>query len=210
MEQLLHRVNNIINICWESFSAKVGGGLIEVNKEASMQLHFAYLLKNTIDLAIHHRDENISIELETGIDVNGRLREADIVVAVTKAGLTQKLPIEMKCYKTRASSGGLRGAHDLFRYGVYEDLQLLESYCHNANYIQGIQLTMADSRVFGFPDSTKGKSWDYNTANGTTITNGISIDTPIGGKEVSVTLTKSYAFNWREINGFYFLMLRGS
>lgn len=210
MEQLLSRVNNIINACWESFSAKVGGGLIDINKEASMQLNFAYLLKNTIDLAIHHDDENIRIELETGIPVNGRLREADIIIEITKGDIIQNLPIEMKCYKTRASSGGLRGAHDLFRYGIYEDMQLLESYCNNLNYIQGIQLTMTDCRVFGFPDSTKGKSWDYNTSNRTAINNGINLVTPIGGKEVSVTLTKSYLFNWTEINEFYFLMLRGN
>jgi hypothetical protein len=209
MEELISRVQDVINNCWESFSAKVGGGLIEVNKEASMQLHFAYLLKNTIDLAKHHEDENIKIELETGIRVNGRLREADLVIEVTKGSIKQHIPIEMKCYKTKTASDGLRGAHDLFRYGIYEDLQLLELYTQNPNYLQGIQLTMTNSKIFGFPNSTKGKSWDYNTASGTIINNGININTPIGGKEVSITLAKNYIFNWTEINGFYFLMLQG-
>ena len=61
MEDLLNRVKNIIDLCWESFSAKVGGGLINVNKEASMQLNFAYILKNSIDLIIHHQIPNIVI-----------------------------------------------------------------------------------------------------------------------------------------------------
>ncbi len=210
MEQFLGRINNIINTCWDSFSAKVGGGLIDINKEASMQLNFAYLLKNTIDLAIHHEDETIKIELETGIAVNGQLREADIVIEITKGEIIRCLPIELKCYKEQSSSGGKRGAQDLFRYDVYDDIQLLENYSNIPNYIQGIQLTMTDYRVFGFPNRTTGKSWDYNTAHGTQITNGVTITTPMANRASSIILTKSYLFNWREINGFYFLMLRGS
>lgn len=212
MEQLLSRVNNIINTCWESFSAKVGGGLIIVNKEASMQLHFAYLLKNTIDLAIHHSDESITIELETGIEVNGRLREADLVVHLIKAEVEIFLPIEMKCYKNRTSTNKLRGAQDLFRHSVYEDLVLLESYAQNSNYIQGIQLTMTDSRLFGFPENTNTKSWAFNTSNGFVIENGTILDVPMGDTKgiVNITLTKNYMFNWTEIYGYCFLMLRGS
>ncbi|MBK6833808.1 MAG: hypothetical protein IPG89_05845 [Bacteroidetes bacterium] len=211
MEDLLIRIHNIINTCWESFSAKVGGGLIEINKEASMQLHFAYLLKNNLDLAIHHADEAIKVELETGINVNGRLREADIIISITKDDKIQKLPIELKCYKTYTSNGSLRGAQDLFRFGIYEDLQLLEAYTNNQDFIQGLQLTMTDSRVFGFPNSTKGKGWGYNTANGNSIINGFDVSIPIAGNpDASITLTKNYQFNWVEINNFYFLKLQGN
>lgn len=38
MEELIIRVRRLIDTCWESFSSKVGGGLIVINKEASMQL----------------------------------------------------------------------------------------------------------------------------------------------------------------------------
>lgn len=210
MEDLLIRIHNIINTCWDSFSAKVGGGLIEINKEASMQLHFAYLLKNNLDLAIHHADEAIKVELETGINVNGRLREADIIISIIKGERIQKLPMELKCYKTYTSNGTPRGAHDLFRYGIYEDLQLLEAYTNNQDFIQGLQLTMTDCRVFGFPNSTKGKSWGYNTANDNSIINGFNVSIPIAGNpNASITLTKNYQFNWIEINNFYFLKLQG-
>ena len=67
MEALINRVKTQIDICCESFSAKVGNGLISTNKEASMQLHFAYILKNSLDLVIHHKDESATIELGTGI-----------------------------------------------------------------------------------------------------------------------------------------------
>ena len=162
-----------------------------------------------MDLVIHHSDENVSIELETGILVNGRLREADMIIKISKGNEMKQLPIEMKCYRTKSSSGGLRGAHDLFRYGIYEDLQLLESYA-NENYLLGTQLTMTDSKVFGFPDSKAGKSWDYDSAHGTVISNGIALNTPIGGKPASVRLKHDYNFNWLEINGFYFLKIKGT
>jgi len=38
------RLRRAISIAWEIFGRKVGGGLIPVNKEASMQLQYAYVL----------------------------------------------------------------------------------------------------------------------------------------------------------------------
>lgn len=73
MKNLIHRTCDLIDMCWESFSAKVGGGVIQVNKEASMQLQFAYVLKNSIDLIIHNEEENVQIELETGILINTKI-----------------------------------------------------------------------------------------------------------------------------------------
>jgi hypothetical protein len=209
MQQLLVRVNELIDTCWSSFCAKVGGGLITINKEASMQLHFAYLLKNAADLFIHHQDEAITIELETGIAVNGRLREADIVLEITKGDTTVKLPIEMKCYKTKSSSGKGRGAQDIFKMNVYEDLELLESYVC-ADTLLGVQLTMTDYRGFVHPRAKKGKSWTYDTSHGTIIADSITLDTPIGGKPVLMNLRHKYAFNWIQNGSFYFLKIQGS
>lgn len=208
MEDLIKRVIDIVETCWQSFSAKVGHGLINVNKEASMQLHFAYILKNSVDLIIYHPDESVIIELETGISVNGRNRECDIIIQIVKGNKISELPIEMKCYKTKSSSGGLRGAQDLFRYGIYEDLELLESYV-GGNRLLGIQLTMTDSRNFIYPKSKTGKSWHYDISDGTVITDGIKLNTPIGGKQVSMHLKKTYEFKWMELSGFYFLKIQG-
>jgi hypothetical protein len=153
MEVLINRVRSLIDYCWGSFSAKVGGGLMDVNKEASMQLHFAYILKNSIDLIIHQKDESVNIELETGIPINGKLRECDIVVKIEKGDKVLSIPIEMKCYKTKTSTGKLRGAQDLFKHGVYEDLELLESY-ESETMLSGVHLAMTDSgsspKVVGF------------------------------------------------------------
>jgi hypothetical protein len=210
MEELIQRVRGIINMCWNSFSAKVGGGLIEINKEASMQLHFAYILKNSIDLAVHHLDEFVTVELETGIPINGRLRECDIVIRMKKNSEVSFLPIEMKCYKEYASSGGKREAVDLFFCGVYEDLELLENYSQNTNYIEGIQLTMTDLRRIVHPNVRRGKYWAYDISDDAFIVNGINLNIPIGGIDVNITLNGSYQFNWVQVNNYYFLRLENN
>jgi hypothetical protein len=207
MEQLVNRVKNIVDLCWSSFSAKVGCGLITINKEASMQLQFAYLVKNTLDLSVYNEDESVEIELETGIQVEDKVRVCDIVIKMTKNGTLLELPLELKCYRNISSSSGkLRGAQDLFKFGVYEDLELLENY-KSENRLLGIQLTMTDARNFAFPKYKKGKSWDYDISDGTVISNGITINTPIGGKPKTIKLLKNYTFNWEEINDFYFIKL---
>ncbi len=210
MEELIGRIRNIIDLCWESYSAKVGGGLIDINKEASMQLNFAYILKNSIDLAIHHQDELVTIELETGILTNGRMRECDIVIRMQKNDDVRFLPVEMKCYKEYASSGGKREAVDLFFYGVYEDLELLESYSQNTNYLNGIQFTMTDFRRIVHPNVRRGKYWAYDISEGASIINGINLNIPIGGNEVDITLNGSYQFNWVQIGNYYFLQLQNN
>jgi hypothetical protein len=212
MEGLIKRINDIIEVCWESFSAKIGCGLIVINKEASMQLNFAYLLKNTIDLAIHHEDEKITIELETTIKVLNRTRECDIVIKIEKGDTILFLPIEMKCYNFLASSGNERGALDIFCKDVYADLELLESYSTVNNYLTGIQLTMTNYSHVVFPihRGKFPKYRDYNIIEGTKIDNGIHLTTPIGGKNINIKLSGTYIFNWKHIGVYYFLKLENN
>lgn len=210
MEHLVNRVKKIIDLCWDSFSAKVGCGLININKEASMQLQFAYTLKNSLDLAVYNIDESVELELETAIPVDGRLRECDIVIQMTKGETNLYLPIEMKCYKEYASSGGKRGASDIFLKDVYQDLELLESYSRNTNYCSGIGFVMTDFRGLVYPASRNGKKWDYDISEGTFLQGETIRNTPIGGKKVNINLAKGYAFNWTKINNFYFLKLEAN
>ncbi len=207
MDDLVKRVNDIIEICWESFSAKIGCGLIEINKEASMQLNFAYLLKNTIDLAIHNEDEKITIELETTIQVNGRTKECDIVIKIEKADYIFYLPIEMKCYKELASSGGKRGALDIFFKDVYVDIELLESYSKKEHFLMGRMLVMTDFRRAIFPEKKNGKFWVYDISHGSEIIGTVIKNTAIGGFDVNIKIDGNYSFNWKEYNNFYFLKL---
>lgn len=207
MNNLINRIKSIVDICWESFSAKIGCGLIEINKEASMQLHFAYILKNTLDIAIHNEDEKVTIELETTIKIGNRPRECDIVIKIEKGNEIVYLPIEMKCYREYASSGGKRGALDLFVKEVYADIELLECYSKNKCFLNGILLVMTDLKRVVFPEIKKGKYWDYDISNGTTLQGIIQKTTPMGGKKVNIKIEGNYYFQWNEYKNFYFVKL---
>lgn len=207
MDNLVKRVKNIIEICWESFSAKIGCGLIEINKEASMQLHFAYILKNTLDIAIHNEDEKATLELETTIYIDGKTRECDIVIKIEKGNVIMFLPIEMKCYREYASSGGKRGALDIFVKDVYSDIELLEAYAKKENHLNGILLVMTDLRRVVYPVTKTGKYWNYDISDGTLIQGLVEKNTPIGGFDVNIRIDGNYNFHWREYNNFYFLKL---
>jgi len=210
MEDLIKRVRNVIDQCWNSFSAKTGSELLVLNKEASMQLNFAYILKNSMDLVIYHKDESVGIELETSIEVNNHHRNCDIVVSIQKDGEQVFLPIEMKYYKEYASSGGKRGAVDIFFKDVYIDLELLESYSKLNGYLDGIQLTMTDFRRIIYPPNKNSKYWNYDISQGAKIKAGTNYTTPIGGRSVDITLNKNYIFDWKNVGRFYFVKLEGN
>lgn len=208
MTELIQRVWKIIDLCWESFSAKVGGDLLEINKEASMQLNFAYLLKNSIDLFLHHKNEFVKIELEAAIPINGRTKECDIVIQIQKDNEIKYLPIELKCYKYLASSGLKRGAVDIFFKDVYADLELLEAYAKIQNFLPGIHLSMTDFKNIPYPPKRNGKYITYDITHGANVENGIHLTTPIGGKDVEILLNGTYNFNWKAVGSFYFLKLK--
>ena len=104
------------------FSKKVGAGVLSINKEASMQLHYAHILSQVLPLIILDANESAHVELETGVSVEGSYREIDLILLGCKGDDNHKISIEMKCYKTKASSGKNRGATDIFMKDVYIDL----------------------------------------------------------------------------------------
>ncbi|WP_027623968.1 hypothetical protein [Clostridium lundense] len=200
------RAEALTKVAWEIFSKKVGNGLISINKEASMQLQYSYILKHMSPLIIFEDDENIEIELETTVNDGISNREVDIMVIVSKGDEIYKIALELKCYRTKASSGGNRGATDIFMKDVYQDIQLLECYCENKQANIGIMLVMNDHKNFVHPLNKNGKCWNYDISQGTKVGN-VHKTTPIGGKAIDITLKNEYQFNWEGIGEFWFLFL---
>jgi hypothetical protein len=114
----------------------------------------------------------------------------------------------MKCYRTVASSGGKRGATDIFMKDVYEDLAVLEGYveCGHAN--EGVALVMNDMERLVRPTDKTAKCWHYDISHGATF-GPVVLDTPIGGKDVSITLKNRYQLEWRQYGPFWFLEVQG-
>ncbi|GBF22764.1 hypothetical protein tpqmel_0168 [Candidatus Gastranaerophilus sp. (ex Termes propinquus)] len=200
------RTIDIIKYAWGIFSKKVGGGMIQINKEASMQLHFAHVLQQVLSLIIFQDDEKIDIKLETSITDGQKRRETDIFIVACKGDEEFRVAIELKCYKEIASSGGKRGAGDIFMKDVYIDLHLLERYCENDGADYGIGLVMTNYKNFVYPKKKGSKCWDYDISDGT-VPKISNYNTPIGGKPVDITLKNKYKFNWIAEGDYYFALL---
>jgi hypothetical protein len=209
------RLRKSISFAWEIFSEQVGATLLSINKEASMQLHYSYILQQILPLVCFSENESAKIELETGVIVQGRSREIDLVLRGRAEGLIYNIAVEMKCYREITSSGGKRGATDIFMKDVYEDLHLLESYCHRDSFDNeksvfnaGVALVMNDLDRLVNPKSKVAKCWDYDISNGTKVSD-LHLTTPIGGKTVDLKIRKCYAFKWIKKGEFWFLENEG-
>ncbi len=202
MEELVNRVRNIINICWDSFSAKVGNGIIAINKEASMQLEFACFLKQSLGLAIYNLDESVEIELETSLHLDIGFKECDILIKFCKGEETYFIPIELKCFKEFQPNGNPTNGYTQFRNKVYNDLSLLESYSQLEGCLKGISFTITDFEGL----VNRNTFWGDNTCNGTNIKNGIVSNVNYEQEEQTL-LTGNYNFNWESLGYWHFLKL---
>lgn len=202
------RLRHAISVAWKVFARKVGGNLLPINKEASMQLQYAYLLKQLLPLILHNPDEAADIELETGVKLPNGTSSIDILVTGKSSKGTIKIAIEMKCYRKISSSGGPRGAQDIFQKDVYEDLQVLEQYIDAGIASRGVALVMNDLPSITQPKVKNGKYWAYDISHGVTFPGG-TIDVDIGGKKVSLNLKHSYSFDWSKFGDIWFTEIEG-
>ncbi len=204
------RLRMSISFAWNIFTEKVGTGMIPINKEASMQLHDASILLQVVPLICYEESEHVKVELETGIEINGKRRGIDLILcgSNSKSGSTYRIAVEMKCYRTLASSGNDRGATNYFMRDVYEDLSLLEAYYTQANFDRGIALVMTDKEALVNPMKKEGKCWDYDISQGTKISD-VLIQTKIRKEDFDVRLLKSYEFDWIKKGQFWFLESEG-
>ena len=92
---------------------------------------------------------------------------------------------------------------------VYEDLAILEEYVSLNHASRGIALVMNDLSRFVTPKKKDGKCWAYDISHGHVFPGG-QISVPIGGKNVSVELKKSYAFSWEKFGDIWFAEIEGA
>ncbi len=202
------RLRESVSFAWAIYMEKVGTGLLQINKEASMQLQYSYILNQILPLICFENSEKTSIELETGVVVSGNPREIDILLKGTDQKSSFTVAVELKCYREFASSGGKRGATDIFMKDVYEDMQLLDSYCNQGIADCGVSLVMNDLKRLIYPKKRTAKCWDYDISQNVTVSPK-HLNTPIGGKNISITLNKTYSFKWEQKGIFWFVELEG-
>ena len=76
------RLRESISAAWEVFKNKVGNDVLSINKEASMQLQYAYILQQILPLIRYSSNETVLLELETGVSIDGSTREIDLLLSV--------------------------------------------------------------------------------------------------------------------------------
>ena len=207
-DDFAERMRAAISLSWTMFSRKVGTGLLPINKEASMQLQYAYVLQQLVPLITFHKGETFAIELETGVPIDDRTREIDLLFSGHFNGHAHAIAIEMKCYRMMASSGGMRGATDIFMKDVYFDLFLLERYVASNKASAGVSLVMTDMDRLVNPKQKNAKCWRYDISHGAKF-GAEHFDTPIGGKTVDFTLMRRYELQWTKHGDFWFLEVEG-
>lgn len=203
------RLRKSISVAWALFIRKIANKTLPINKEASMQLHYACILQQLLPLICFKSDEKAVIELETGVPIDSRNKEIDLLLKGIASNGEHKIAVEMKYYRTKTSSDKNRRATDIFMKDVYVDLELLEKYISSNVADKGIALVMTDNRNLVYPNNKTAKHWVYDISNDTAIENGIHLTTPIGGKDVDISLSKSYDFQWEKHKDLYFLELEG-
>jgi hypothetical protein len=205
------RLRVAVSFAWLVFSKKVGAKLIYINKEASMQLHYAHILNQILPLIMVEADESSRVELETGVNVEGKHREIDLLLVGQNNLSKYRIAIEVKCYKTKAASGGNRGATDIFMKDVYDDLHILERYCEENKADSAVALVMNDRDGFVNPKKKETKCWDYDISEGTVVMPQ-TLTTQVGSTKtpIKIVLNRQYQFAWQKHGDFWFAELEGA
>ena len=65
---------------------------------------------------------------------------------------------------------------------------------------------MTDFKNIVRPEVEKtAKYWDYDISDGYNLVGPKTLTTPIGGKDVLITIEGTYKFSWKQQNQFFFL-----
>ena len=206
-EKINDRVNWAIEFAWNITICKIVSEEIKINKEASLQMHYSTILKTVLDLIKFSPKDRIDIELETTVKIENKPYIIDILLTYTDGIVSEKHSIELKCYKTFSSSGGKRGANDIFMKDVYLDIYYSELYLQHKFAHQATCLILTDYPNFINPKSKKTKNWDYDISQGHSFTGG-HFTTSIGGKEVDFKLSKTYKFDWQKNGNYWTTILK--
>lgn len=197
------RIIDCINFSWNLCLHKISGGEIIVNKEASLQLQYASILKGIFDLMKIYKGERFDIELESGFRINNKSVIADIVVKYSLDHIvTYTHVIEMKFYRTFTSHNTRRGAQDIFMCEVYKDLYHSELYLEHEEANGCSILILTDCVNFIYPKSKATKCWVYDISDNCNTEIKL-YDVQIGGKPISFELKKSHCFLWEKIGSYY-------
>jgi hypothetical protein len=195
VDKIDDRMRWILLTAWEVCIYRIFTERIKINKESSLQLHYAYILTQVGELACIDKDESFKIELET----HHAGKNIDIWCSLNG----YEAAIELKCFRKVSNR-----AKDIDMYDVLNDITRLESYSHVA--IRKF-ICLTDDEFYtklshrGHADSVSignGKRYDKNVA----IT-----PTWVGKwkdvKRNGILLKNDIEFAWNNLGSWFYLFM---
>lgn len=196
VESLDSRMRWVLATAWEICLQRISSGRISINKESSLQLHYAYILTQLGELACVGPDDAFKIELET----NHEGKNIDIWCAL----LGCEAAIELKCFRKTSNR-----ATDIDMYDVLKDISRLESYSH-VHLRRFICLT---DNAYYTNSVHRGHAGSVSIGNGKRYLKGVPIAPSWVGKwknstrDSEITLKTDLEFSWQSLGKWHYLFL---
>lgn len=211
LNQIDERIKWCVDFSWEICLKKIEMGEIKVDQEASLQLQYAYVLKQVLELAKFSPDERFDVELEKSFMIATTEKDSRKIIADVVINYNQKPKhiIELKYHKTFATSGDKRGAENIFMENVYKDLYYTELYVEKgqAEFTTCLVLTDFENLVNPKVKKTDAQKWKFDTSEGVTTKAQIySINR--GNTPFDFELKKQYKFKWKKNGTHWSCILR--
>jgi len=190
------RLTRILDESWDILNQRIATGRVNINKEASLQLHYSSVLLSYGELFCVEPKETFTIELESA---SGR-KSIDITCTLGDT----RAAIELKCFRKTSNR-----ACDIDMYDVWRDLERLMSYQEFA-VRKFICLTDNPYYVYGVHS---GHAGSVSIRDGTILQMGSQITPSWAGiwkdksRDRCLTLAKGVELHWSQNKGWYSLTL---
>lgn len=194
----------IIDYAYQLFCHQVVGGVIQIENEASMQLHLSNILLQLGRLNVFSADEYFNIELEKKIELDhetskskNKKARVDIWIEFRKGdAMIAAAAIELKYLrKSQNNNAAVTDA----RHSVYKDLENLEQYAAQCSGLYICEIVCTDNRNF-----TESKAEKFSISEGTVVSTYIDA----ASKYDDIILLKRYdSIKWDRLGKFNFLKL---
>lgn len=191
------RLNHVLDLAWNIFIKRLALGRIKVNKESSMQLHYASLINSLGELMCIDKDDVFTIELEHSY--HGK--NVDIVCYYNNF----KAAVELKCFKKSSNR-----ATDTDMYDVLKDIERLLDF---EDFAVKRFLCLTDNPYY-MNGEHSGHAESVSISHGTLYVTENPIISSWAGKwkdksrDRTLHFNKDIGFEWFQENEWYFLNMR--
>lgn len=203
----------IINKSFEILLAQIHHGRIVIENEIDLQLHYSYLLKNIGELHQFSLDDFFSIKLEVPflskvqlIKSNSERAKIDIMLCLTdRTGLNSPVScaIELKYFKA------VNQREPNNRYDAFADIKNLETYVEEGTVDFGVFLLGTDHTHYVSKQTYSSYTADFDMRDSSFYKAQKKLvyktNKPYG---IDIELRNDYHFEWTEISGKWFLMVK--